>query len=118
MRSRFGSVGAEGPERRARGNIVRIWNDSQSPYQVSSITVSMQKVSSHVEVSITDTGQGIEPAVLPHIFERFRQVTRVVVVADDRDARELLWHVLVERGAEVMVAASAAEAPVACRPSR
>jgi PAS domain S-box-containing protein len=28
---------------------------------------------SQVEVSVSDTGQGIEPKLLPHLFERFRQ---------------------------------------------
>jgi PAS domain S-box-containing protein len=28
---------------------------------------------SHVEISVTDTGQGISPDFLPHVFDRFRQ---------------------------------------------
>jgi CheY-like chemotaxis protein len=35
---------------------------------------------------------------------------KVLVVDDERDAREVLWHILSERGAEVMAAGSAAEA--------
>jgi signal transduction histidine kinase len=27
----------------------------------------------HVEITVTDTGSGIDPAFLPHVFERFRQ---------------------------------------------
>ena len=38
-----------------------------------SVTLSARRVSSHVEIAITDTGEGIEPAFLPHVFEPFRQ---------------------------------------------
>src|SRR3569832_896005 len=27
----------------------------------------------HVEISVQDSGQGINPAFLPHVFDRFRQ---------------------------------------------
>ncbi len=37
------------------------------------IDVRLQRVNSHVEITITDSGIGIDPAVLPHVFERFRQ---------------------------------------------
>ncbi|MFN8388838.1 MAG: response regulator [Bdellovibrionota bacterium] len=37
------------------------------------IQVSLERVSSHLEVSVADTGMGIEPAFLPHVFDRFRQ---------------------------------------------
>ena len=37
------------------------------------VQVQLRRVSSHVEVSVSDTGQGIDPAFLAHIFERFRQ---------------------------------------------
>jgi PAS domain S-box-containing protein len=37
------------------------------------VQVSLQRVNSHVEVSVCDNGQGIKPEFLPHLFERFRQ---------------------------------------------
>ncbi|EYF05393.1 Hypothetical protein CAP_3310 [Chondromyces apiculatus DSM 436] len=37
------------------------------------ILVGLQRVNSHVEVCVVDSGQGIKPEFLPHMFERFRQ---------------------------------------------
>ncbi|MBN8422771.1 MAG: PAS domain S-box protein [Verrucomicrobia bacterium] len=37
------------------------------------ITVALQRVNSHLEISITDSGVGIPAEFLPHVFERFRQ---------------------------------------------
>lgn len=45
------------------------------------VQVRLERVNSHVEIAISDTGQGIEPEFLPHVFDRFRQ-------ADQRTTRQ------------------------------
>ena len=38
-----------------------------------SVQVRLQRVDSHVEFTVKDSGQGIDPALLPNVFDRFLQ---------------------------------------------
>lgn len=37
------------------------------------IQILLERVNSHLEITVADSGEGIDPEFLPHLFERFRQ---------------------------------------------
>jgi len=37
------------------------------------VQIRLERINSHVEIVISDTGKGIEPEFLPNVFDRFRQ---------------------------------------------
>ncbi len=37
------------------------------------VQIALERINSHIEIRVADTGMGIERAFLPHVFERFRQ---------------------------------------------
>jgi len=54
-----------------------IWNLLSNAIQFTPkggrVQVRLERSHSHVEITIADTGEGIEPELLPHVFDRFRQ---------------------------------------------
>jgi PAS domain S-box-containing protein len=45
------------------------------------VQVRLERVNSHLEIAVSDSGSGIEPGFLPYVFDRFRQ-------ADQRTTRQ------------------------------
>ncbi len=62
-----------------------VWNLLSNAIKFSDrggrVQVRLERVNSHVEIIVSDTGQGIAPEFLPHVFDRFRQ-------ADQRTTRQ------------------------------
>ena len=42
------------------------------------IQISLERVNSHLEISVADTGQGISHNFLPYVFDRFRQAESAI----------------------------------------
>jgi PAS domain S-box-containing protein len=45
------------------------------------VQLRLSRVNSHVEIAVSDTGQGINAAFLPHVFDRFRQADQRITRA-------------------------------------
>ena len=62
-----------------------VWNLLSNAIKFSDrggrVQVRLERVNSHVEIVVSDTGQGIAADFLPHVFDRFRQ-------ADQRTTRQ------------------------------
>lgn len=42
------------------------------------VQVQLERVNSHIEIAVADTGQGIPDEFIPHVFDRFRQADQTV----------------------------------------
>lgn len=45
------------------------------------VQVRLERINSHIEIAVSDTGAGINPEFLPHVFERFRQADQTTTRA-------------------------------------
>jgi PAS domain S-box-containing protein len=68
---RGGMVGDKGRLQQVLWNLLA--NAIKFTPREGSVTVTVARVRSHVEITVADTGCGIAPEFLPHVFERFRQ---------------------------------------------
>jgi len=63
---------------RIRRVVMNLLGNAVKFTEKGSITVSLRSVEEGLELAVADTGVGIPPEDLPHIFEEFRQVDRRV----------------------------------------
>lgn len=76
------------------GKIRRLFNnllDNSIKYMQGSgiVDVTIQSDNGHVTVAVADSGPGIPPEDLPHVFERFYRVDRARTSSADTDARSV-----------------------------
>jgi PAS domain S-box-containing protein len=69
------------PRGRMMGDVKRlrqvIWNLLANAIKFTAndgrVMVTLSRINSHIDIAVADTGRGIPPEFLPHVFERFRQ---------------------------------------------
>jgi signal transduction histidine kinase/CheY-like chemotaxis protein len=92
-----------------RADIVRlqqvVWNLLANSVKFTppggKIEVLLERVNSTAEISISDTGQGIAPDFLPHVFERFRQEDGRIVRRHGGLGLSIVKHLVDLHGGEV-----------------
>ena len=85
------------------------------------VQVTLQRINSHVEIVVNDTGIGINPDFLPHVFDRFgrrmvrRRETTVAWVSGSR-SYDIWWNcTAARRGPRVPERTRARVSPSGCR---
>jgi signal transduction histidine kinase/CheY-like chemotaxis protein len=69
-----GAVGVTGDPNRLQQVVWNLLNNAvKFTPKGGRVHVRLQRVNSHVEIVVSDTGRGIDAGTLPYIFERFRQ---------------------------------------------
>ncbi len=62
-----------------------VWNLLSNAVKFTSkggrVQVRLERINSHLEIVVSDTGQGIGPDFLPHVFDRFRQADQTTTRA-------------------------------------
>ena len=42
------------------------------------VQIRLEQVNSHIEITVSDTGKGIDPEFIPYVFDRFRQADQTI----------------------------------------